>query len=162
MGITIDIPDGLEGVGESVKKLVDELAVGIKTAKIGRTPNYREVEEKVADRTAEIERRSHQAMLQAFDIDAPRVMIEGKLYRRVLREDSTYHCMVGDFVVTRSLYRECGTRGGKTVDPVSLRVGVSGAAASLLAVEFRARRTPRGRAIRSGPRGDRGHADPGL
>ena len=126
MGITIEIPDGLEVVGESLQKLVDTLAVGVKTAKIGRTPNYREVEERVAERTAEIERSSHQAMLQALDIDAPRVVIGDKLYRQVLREDSTYHCMAGDIVVTRSLYRECGTRGGKTVDAVSLRAGVLG------------------------------------
>lgn len=126
MGITIEIPDGLEVVGESVKKLVDTLAVGVNTAKIGRTPNYREVEERVAERTAEIERSSHQAMLQALDIDAPRVVIEDTLYRRVLREDSTYHCMAGDIVVTRSLYRECGTHHGRTVDPVSLRAGVVG------------------------------------
>ncbi len=126
MGITIDIPDSLESVGESMKKLVDELAIGLKTSRLGRTPNYRQVEESVAERVAEIERSSHQAMLQALDVDAPRVVIEGKLYRRVLREDSTYHCMVGDIVVKRSLYRECGTRGGKTVDPVSLRAGVVG------------------------------------
>jgi hypothetical protein len=126
MGITIEIPDGLEMVGESMKKLVDTLAVGVKTAKIGRTPNYREVEETVAERSAEIERSSHQAMLQALDIDAPRVVIEDRVYRQVLRGESTYHCMAGDIVITRSLYRECGTHHGRTEDPVSLRAGVVG------------------------------------
>ena len=126
MGITIEIPDGLEVVGKSIKKLVDELAVKVTTARLGRTPNYRQVEEQVADRAAEIERASHQVVLQALDIDKPRVVIEGKLYRRVLREDSTYRCMAGEVVVTRSLYRECGTRAGRTVDPVSLRAGVVG------------------------------------
>ena len=76
--------------------------------------------------SVDVERESHRALLQALDIDAPRVVIDGKLHRRVLREDSTYHCMAGDIVVTRSLYRECGTRGGRTDDPVSLRTGVVG------------------------------------
>ena len=126
MGITVDIPDGLESLGQSIQKLISEVTVGVKTAKIGRTPNYRKIEESVAQRAAEIERNSHQAMLQALDVDAPRVVIEAKQYRRVLREDSTYHTMAGDVVVTRSLYRECGTHHGRTVDPVSLRAGVVG------------------------------------
>jgi len=126
MGITIDIPDGFESLGQSIQKLISEVTVGVKTAKIGRTPNYRKIEESVAERAAEIERNSHQAMLQALDVDAPRVVIEAKQYRRVLREDSTYHTMAGDVVVTRSLYRECGTHHGRTVDPVSLRAGVVG------------------------------------
>lgn len=126
MGITIEIPDGMEVVGESMKKLLDTLTVGVKTAKIGKTPNYRKVEETIAERAAEIERSSHQAMLQSLDIDAPRVIIGDKVYRQVLRESSTYYCMAGAIAVTHSLYRECGTHHGRTVDPVSLRAGVVG------------------------------------
>ena len=126
MAKTIKIPDGLEQLGDSLEALVKDLSSSIKLAKLHRMPSYGDVEKNVADRAAEIERESHRAMLQALDIDEKAVVIEGVRYRRVLREDSTYHCMAGDIVVTRSLYRECGTRAGKTVDPVSLRAGVIG------------------------------------
>jgi hypothetical protein len=126
MAKTIKIPEGLEQLGDSLEALVKDLSGSIKLAKLHRMPSYGDVEKSVADRAAEIERESHRAMLQALDIDEQAVVIEGARYRRVLREDSTYHCMAGDIVVTRSLYRECGTRGGKTVDPVSLRAGVVG------------------------------------
>jgi hypothetical protein len=126
MGMTINVPKELEGIGESMKALLGELATGVKTAKMGRTPDYRSVEMRIATHAAEIERQSHKAMLQALDINAPAVMIEEKRYRQVLRDDATYHTMAGDVVVTRSLYRECGTHHGKTVDVVSLRAGVVG------------------------------------
>ncbi len=126
MAKTIKIPEGLEQLGDSLEALVKDLSSSIKLAKLHRMPSYSDVEKSVADRAAEIERESHRAMLQALDIDEKAVVIEGVRYRRVLREDSTYHCMAGDIVVTRSLYRECGTRGGKTVDPMSLRAGVVG------------------------------------
>jgi len=126
MARTIKIPDGLEQLGDSIEALVKDLSRSIKLAKVHRMPSYSDIEDGFAERAAEIERESHRAMLQSLDIDERAVVIEGVRYRRVLREDSTYHCMAGDIVVTRSLYRECGTRDGKTVDPVSLRAGVVG------------------------------------
>jgi len=126
MAKTITIPDGLEKLGDSVEALVGDLARNIKLATLGRMPIYGDIEDRFADRAAEIERESHRALLQALDVDSPRVVIDGKPHRRVLREDSTYHTMAGDVVVTRSLYRECGTRGGRTVDAVSLHAGVIG------------------------------------
>jgi len=126
MGMIIDVPDGFEGLGESMRALLNDIALGVKTARFGRTPDYSKVEENVAERAAEIERQSHRVMLQALDVDAQNVMIDGKPYRRVLRDEATYHTMAGDVVVMRSLYRERGTHRGKTVDAVSLRAGVVG------------------------------------
>jgi hypothetical protein len=126
MAKTITIPDGMEKLGDSIEALVRDVALSTGIARLGRLPTYRDVEERFAARAAEIERESHRAMLQALDVDAPRVTIEGVLHRRVLREESTYHTLAGDVAVTRSLYRECGTRCGKTVDPVSLHAGVVG------------------------------------
>lgn len=124
MAKTITIPDGMEKLGDSIETLVRDVSRSAGIAGLGRMPTYRDVEKRFAQRAAEIERECHRAMLQALDVDAPRVTIEGVLHRRVLREESTYHTMAGDVTVMRSLYRECGTRGGKTVDPVSLHAGV--------------------------------------
>lgn len=126
MSMTITIPDGLERLAGSLQKLVTEVSDNIKTFKFGKTPDYREVEDTIAKRAAEIETNSHQALLQALDVDAPTVVIEGKRYRQVLRSEGNYYCMAGGMKVMHTLYRECGTHHGKTVDPVSLRAGVVG------------------------------------
>ena len=126
MSMTISIPDGLEKLGDSLQKLVMEVSDNVKTFKFGKTPDYREVENTIAERAAEIETNSHQALLQALDVDAPIVIIEGKPYRQVLRSEGNYYCMAGGMKVMHTLYRECGTHHGKTVDPVSLRAGVVG------------------------------------
>jgi hypothetical protein len=126
MNMTITIPDGLEKLGESLQKLVTEVSDNVKTFKYGKSPDYRAIEDIISKRAAEIETNSHQALLQALDIDAPMVIIEGKQYRRVLRSEGNYYCMAGGMKVMHTLYRECGTHHGKTVDPVSLRAGIIG------------------------------------
>lgn len=126
MSMTITIPDGLERLAESLQKLVTEVSDNVTMFKFGKTPDYREVENTIAERAAEIETNSHQALLQALDVDAPMVVIEGKQYRQVLRSEGNYYCMAGGMKVMHSLYRECGTHQGRTVDPVSLRAGVVG------------------------------------
>jgi hypothetical protein len=126
MSMTIVIPDGLEKLGESVEKLVAEVSGNVRTFKLGKTPDYRDVENSIAKRAAEIETNSHQAMLQSLDVNAPIVIIGGKEYRQVLRSEGNYYCMAGGMKVMHTLYRECGTHHGKTVDPVSLRAGVVG------------------------------------
>jgi hypothetical protein len=89
MARTINIPEGMEQLGDSLEALVKELSSSIKLAKLHRMPSYGDIEKRVADRAAEIERESHRAMLQSLDIDDKAVVIEGVRYRRVLREDST-------------------------------------------------------------------------
>jgi hypothetical protein len=126
MSMTIQVPDGLEKLGESIQKLVTEVSSNVTMFKFGKTPDYRQVESQIAERAGEIETKSHQALLQALDVDAPMVIIEGKQYRQVLRSEGNYYCMSGGMKVMHTLYRECGTHHGKTVDPVSLRVGVLG------------------------------------
>jgi len=126
MSMTITIPDGLEKLAESLQKLVTEVSDNVTMFKFGKTPDYREVENTIAERAAEIETNSHQALLQALDVDAPMVIVEGKQYRQVLRSEGNYYCMAGGMKVMHSLYRECGTHHGKTIDPVSLRAGVVG------------------------------------
>jgi hypothetical protein len=54
-------------------------------------------------------------------VDAPAVVIDGRVHTRVHRDEGRYYTLAGDVVVTRSLYR--AERNGKVVDPVSLRAG---------------------------------------
>ena len=63
----------------------------------------------------------HQRVLTALDVDAPTVVIDGRVHTRVHRVERRYYTLAGDVVVMRSLYR-CG-RNAKVVDPIALRTG---------------------------------------
>lgn len=126
MSMTIEIPAGLEGLGESIQRLVTEVAGRQQFIKLGRGAPIVEAEDVIAERAAEVEATALGTLLQSLDVDAPRVVINGVLYYRVGRYDATYHTLAGDVVVPRSLYRECETRNARTVDAVSLRAGVVG------------------------------------
>lgn len=69
---------------------------------------------------AEREALGHE--LARFDLDVPHVEIEQQRYDRVLRCETTYNSAAGPVRVARSLYRH--PRGGRTVCPLELRVGM--------------------------------------
>ena len=49
------------------------------------------------------------AELKKFDVDVPAVEIAGRMYKQVLRSESTYLCAGGEVRVERSLYRAKGS-----------------------------------------------------
>ena len=59
----------------------------------------------VGERSAEVEWAAHQRILAALDVDAPTVVIDGRVHSRVHRVEGRYYTLAGDVVVTRSLYR---------------------------------------------------------
>jgi hypothetical protein len=121
-------------VAEELKFLVpalDELLVWVgrimaRTSgpRSGHGVDYSEVERTVAEAVAQIERATHQGVLQSLDVNAPRLMIRGKTYERVGRSDGNYYTLAGPCQVARTVYREVGQPAGPLVDPVSLRAGV--------------------------------------
>lgn len=66
----------------------------------------------------------HHRILAALDVDAPAVVIDGRVHTRVHRVEGRYDTLAGDVVVTQSLYR--AARQGKVVDAISLRTGALG------------------------------------
>ncbi|HWQ94347.1 MAG TPA: hypothetical protein VN418_02460 [Gammaproteobacteria bacterium] len=54
---------------------------------------------------AEAERGVMADKLAQYDVDVPKLVINGKHYRRVLRAATTYTCAAGEVQVRRSLYR---------------------------------------------------------
>jgi hypothetical protein len=123
MQIVIEIPDELKGVGEAVRALVRQVEITWRSTRGGKALDYPEIERQEAAGAAAIEQASHQAGLQALDVDQPRVVIEGKVYSRVGRYEADYYTMAGPVVVARTLYRELGQRNAKTLNAVSLRCG---------------------------------------
>ena len=67
------------------------------------------------------ERAAHQSILAALDVDAPAVVIEGRVHTRVHRAEGRDYTLAGDVIVARSLYR--AARNGPVVDAISLRTG---------------------------------------
>jgi hypothetical protein len=92
----------------------------------GAAVDYERIEEEVAQHVAAMEREAHAIVLGRLEVEAEHVLIEGQLYRRVMRSPGTYYTMAGPVVVERTLYRKVGERNGATVDAISLRAGVLG------------------------------------
>jgi len=122
----IEIPEELKGLGEAMKEMVDRVVAANRAAVGGRAVDYGPLEREMGTLARGVERRAHEAMLQALDVDAEKVEIGGKVYARVERGPGPYYTMAGEVSVVRSLYREVGVRNGKTVDAVALRAGTVG------------------------------------
>jgi hypothetical protein len=124
----IEIPEGLEALGDAVAAMVARVQSTVAAAGGGQAVDYGRVERAITEQTGGIERAAHRAMLQALDIDVAVVVIGGRRYTKVGRCEAPYHTAAGSVPIERSLYRESGSRGGqpggRVVDPVSLRAGV--------------------------------------
>jgi hypothetical protein len=124
----IEIPEGLEALGDAVAAMVTRVQKTVAATGGGKAVDYGQVEAAVSEEAGGIERAAHGAILRALDIDVPAVVIGGLRYVRVGRCEAPYHTLAGSVSIERSLYRQSGQRGGqpggRVVDPVSLRAGV--------------------------------------
>jgi hypothetical protein len=60
--------------------------------------------------------------LERFDLNVPRIEIDGERYDQVLRCETTYNSAVGPVRVERSLYRH--PSGGRSVCPLEMEAGI--------------------------------------
>ena len=121
--VSIEVP---KEWAEAVKKFIADVDGARPEIRGGRAVDYAAFERSVEESTAELEKNAHRRLLQSLDIDAERLVIQGKPHTRVGRYESTYKTRGGPVSVMRSLYREDGRRNAETVDAVSLRAGVVG------------------------------------
>ncbi len=121
--MVITVPAELKSVGEAFVGLLETVSVTKARAKGGAKVTYEKVEQDLAEQVHAIERQSHRVLLESLDVDAPRIRVRGKVYRRVGRFPTSYQTSAGPVSVERSLYREQGKRGAKTIDPITLRIG---------------------------------------
>jgi hypothetical protein len=122
MPIMIAIPDECKPLADAIEHLVASTERAVCRTAGGRAVDYAQVERDLGDRTADVERAAHQRVLAALDVDAPTVIIDGRVHTRVHRVDGRYYTRAGDVVVPRALYR--AVRNGPVVDAISLRAGV--------------------------------------
>ena len=123
MEMGIEIPDELKGVAEAIRAMVRQVEAAWRSTRGGKALEYAEIEQRLAEGAAAIERASHQGVLQGLEVDQPRVRIDSKVYSRVGHYEADYYTRAGAVRVTRTWYRELGVRKGKTVNAVSLRCG---------------------------------------
>lgn len=121
MPIMIAIPDDCKPLAEAVRQLVAKTEHARQRARGGRAVDDAQIERDVAAATAAVERAAHQSILVTFDVDAPAVVIDGRVHTRLCGSEGRYSTLAGDVVIPRSLYR--ATRNGKVGDPIALRVG---------------------------------------
>jgi len=125
-GIVVVVPVELKSLVAPFEALIATARATMRAGRGSHAIDYAAIEREVEERTAEVERATHVDLLRSLDVDAPRVEIDGKIYRRMQMSAGTYYSMTGPLTVERRLYREEGQRNGPTVDAISLRVGVIG------------------------------------
>ncbi len=118
--ITLEVPDD---VAEMFKALEARLK-SLEADKTGAAPAVKESEVDLVTSgiALELKRRG----LQALEIDTEFVLVDGRRHKRVFKAEATYYAKEGTVRVTRSLFRECGVRNAKTIDPVAARMGTVG------------------------------------
>jgi hypothetical protein len=90
MPIMISMPDDCKPLAEAVRRLLSSAERARHRATGGRAVEYARIEREIGDRTAEVERAVHASILASLDVDAPTVLIEGRLHTRVYRGDGRY------------------------------------------------------------------------
>jgi hypothetical protein len=124
--IVIQVPVELKPVADAIKTLLTQAQSALGCAGGGPAREYGSFEDDVEQWVAAVERSVHKVVLSSLDVDAPRVLIDGRGYSRVMRCEAEYNTKAGPVPVMRSLYRSDGKRNGHVVDAVSLRAGVVG------------------------------------
>lgn len=107
-------------LAELAQRIDDELA----QTGSGAAIDYGAIEQRIADALGEVERGLHAQDLAHLDIDVPAIRVWGDEYRRIGRFESDYHTLAGTVRVMRAVYRKT-ERNGDTLDPVSVRAGVT-------------------------------------
>jgi hypothetical protein len=120
----LEISDVLKPMFEPLRELLAEAQAQVDRGRaLGRETQYESFEGRLVDKLASVERAAHEAALSALDVDAPRLLINGELHARVVRDKTTYMSQAGEVPVVHTLYRRAGDRNGPTVDLVGLRAG---------------------------------------
>lgn len=126
MQIVLDVADEFKPLMEELTLLLRVVSAKVEQIRAAPRSDYAALERELAERTAAIEAQAHAILLQAADLDAPHILVDGEVHRRVGRHEATYYSAAGPVVVRRSIYRSTIDKDQRAVDPVSLRLGVVG------------------------------------
>ena len=82
--------------------------------------SFEKAEQAIREWVVELEKSMVQETLSHYDINTPLVVLDGNVYRQVLRQNKTYTSAVGPVQVERSLY--CAE--GHCICPLELQAGI--------------------------------------
>jgi hypothetical protein len=89
MTIVLQIPDRLKGLIQSIQSAIQTSSQLVDQFSQGDRIDYASIETLLAQQAAGIERATHQAFLEAFDIDAPLIKVGDVVHTRVGRYPGT-------------------------------------------------------------------------
>ncbi len=124
--IVVAVPVELKSLLKPIEALIAAAQEAMRSASGTHAVDYAATERVVEEHVAAIERATHAELLASLDVNAERVEIGGKVFRRVHRCAGDYFTMAGPVSVERTLYREEGLREGETTDAITRRAGVVG------------------------------------
>jgi hypothetical protein len=114
-----------EGRTDALERLRAFLDTHLMKEKMGPGA-FADFERELQARMLEVQRDVIASEMKRLDIDAPAVVIDGKVHRRVLRQSHTYMTSAGEVVVERTLYKDRADDEGRAVSPMELTLGVVG------------------------------------
>ena len=82
--------------------------------------SFEKAEQAIRELVVELEKSMVQETLSQYDINTPIVVLDGKVYRQVLRQNKTYISAAGPVNVERFLYRA----EGQCICPLELQAGI--------------------------------------
>lgn len=88
--------------------------------------NFEAFEQELHSRLMAFEREIIAEEMVTLDVDAPAIVLQGRVHRRVLRQSQTYMTSAGEVVVERWLYKDRADSKGKCVSPMELSLGIVG------------------------------------
>jgi len=81
-------------------------------------------EKRLHAKVMELEREIVKEELELADLNVPAIVIEGQVYRQVLRAEEAYQTASGEVRVMRSLYKDRSDPGTRAVVPMEYRLGL--------------------------------------
>jgi hypothetical protein len=92
--------------------------------KAGAMTDLLEFEKELHARVMGLERELVKEELERADLNVPTIVIEGTVYRRVLRSEAEYQTAAGKVRVNRTLYKDRADEQTRAVVPLELRLGL--------------------------------------
>src|SRR5438270_6987863 len=97
--MVIEVPEEFAEVGKAMAEHLAALQRTVSRLGGGKSVDYAEIEQSMAESAGRTELTGHRAILQSLDIDVPAVMIGGLRYTRLGRCEAPYHTMLGSVFV---------------------------------------------------------------
>jgi len=122
----LDVPDSLAPLAQAISAVASHVLAFQNAGQAGDVVDFPTAERELMALVAALEGACTAQMLKSLDPVAPRVEVDGQIYRRMNNPnaESTYFGLRSAFRVERALYRLQGERNGPTIVPMELRAGI--------------------------------------